>query len=126
MRPSFSLHHLAASRLLRVMALLGWLLMTVSLPIAGGPNGSALNQRAEVSSMTMHTHDVAIAGQHAEHCCGTAAHPSCHCEAMCGSVLLPSVPVLFGPARLAAAHLSMRGVDAPAPDLIPPLRPPAA
>lgn len=126
MHSSFSFRRLATSRLLRVMALLGWLLMTVSVPVASAMAGDASDSHAGMASMTMdHAHAIALDGQHAGHCCGSAAHPACHCEAMCGGVLLPSVPVLFGPARLAEAHVSMRGVDAPAPALIPPLRPPA-
>jgi hypothetical protein len=127
MRSPFSLSRLAASRLLRVMALLGWLLMIVSLPVAGAMANDASNNHAGPASMTMdHAHAISMTGHHADDCCGGTAHPACHCEAMCGSVLLPSVPVLIGPARLAETRVSMRSIDAPTPDLIPPLRPPAA
>ena len=126
MHASFSFRRLAASRLLHVMALLGWLLMTMFVPVASAMAGDTQASHAGMASMAMdHAQAVAMDGQHADHCCGNAAHPACHCEAMCSGVLLPSVPCLFGPARLAEVHVSMRGIDAPAPALIPPLRPPA-
>ena len=102
--------------------------MMVSLPVTGAKASGTSHNHAATASMTMdHVHANAMAGHHAyDDCCGSAAHPACHCEAMCGSALLPSVPIVFGPARLAEAHVSLRGIDAPTPDLIPPLRPPAA
>lgn len=115
-----TLRRVADSRLLRVIALLGWLLMTVFLPAANVMAGETPASHAAAGSPAM------MAAQHADHCCGGTAHPQCHCETLCGSVMLPSVPPLFGPMRLADVHVSMRGIDAPAPESVPPLRPPAA
>jgi hypothetical protein len=127
MHPPFSFRRLAASRLLRVMAVLGWLLTTISLPVAGAMASGTSHSHAATVSMTMdHADTGSMAGHHADECCGSTAHPACHCEAMCGSVLLPAVPTLSGPVRLAEAYIPLHGVEAPAPDLTPPLRPPAA
>ncbi|WP_284321776.1 hypothetical protein [Dyella acidisoli] len=130
MSPLFSLHRFAASRFLRVTALLAWLLMTVSLPAAstaamGGEVHAAAGMTSMMMGHDMHVDAMVTDGHHVDHCCGDTAHPACHCDAMCGSVLLPSVPALFGPVRLADIHVPTRDVDAPTPDLIPPLRPPA-
>jgi|GEM_PF-1151350 len=130
MRSPCSLRRLATSRLLRVMALLGWLLMTVSLPATGAmpgdaPQPHAANMVTMAMDHAMGMNDMATGGHHADHCCGDTAHSACHCEAMCASVLFPTVPTLLGPVRLADVHLPVRDVDAPKPNLIPPLRPPA-
>jgi len=74
----------------------------------------------------MHADVTATDGHHADHCCGDATHVTCHCDAMCGAALLPGVPALHGPVRLAALQIPLRGVAAPSLQLTPPLRPPAA
>lgn len=126
---------MASSRVLRALALLAWLLMAVSLPAASAMAGEAqaMPPAHDLAHMMMDhaapSQAIAMtsqhAGQHADHCCGTSSHSACHCEALCGSVMLPAVPALLGQLRLSDAHVSMRSVDAPTPQLIPPLRPPA-
>jgi hypothetical protein len=125
MYPSFSLHRLATSRLLRVMAVLVWLLTTVSV-LAAPPSAMAnIVQGNGVASAMPMEHAMHAGDHHAGHCCGGTAHPACHCEAMCGTAMLPPVPILHGPVRLAAMRLPMRSIDAPTPVPTPPLRPPA-
>ncbi|MFK2889638.1 hypothetical protein [Dyella flagellata] len=131
MSPSFSPRRVASSRFVRVMALLAWLLMTVSVPaVSAGVMADQHQHSMGMASMTMehamHAGSTAAGGQHADHCCGETTHPACHCEAMCGAALLPCVEALHGPAQLAVMRALMPSLDAPTPDLIPPLRPPAA
>ena len=131
MSPSFSLRRFTTSRLLRVLALLAWLLMTVSMPtvsigaMAGEGHGTA-GMASMMMDHAVQADTMAAAGHHADHCCGDTSHPACHCDAMCAALLLPSVQALHGPLRLAGIPVAMRSVDAPTPDFIPPLRPPAA
>jgi hypothetical protein len=129
MPPSSSLHRIARSRLLRATALLAWLLMAIAMPAAAA--GVPFEQGAPgMASMTMvhamHAGASTAHGHHADHCCGDTLHPSCYCAALCAAALLPVVPALHGPVRLASLHSPMRGRDAPTPAPIPPLRPPAA
>ncbi|RUL71866.1 hypothetical protein [Dyella choica] len=130
MSPSFSLRRFTTSRLLRVMALLAWSLMTVSMPaVSAGVMAGSDHHVASMASMMMdhatHADATTADGLHNDHCCGDTTHAACHCEAMCAAALLPSVAALYGPTRLAVIRASMRSADAPTPDLIPPLRPPA-
>jgi len=108
--------------------LLAWLLMTVSLPAMSvdATAGTAKDGHALVMDHVTHGHAAAISSHHSDRCCGSTTHLACHCEAMCGSLLLPSVSSLYGLTLLATARVPTRHLDAPAPDLIPPLRPPAA
>jgi len=129
MSSSLSLRRFATSRLLCVTALLAWLLMTISLPAASfdamtGQDPVVLGMAAMTMDHAMHADTMTMGGNHVGHCCGDATHPACHCAAMCGAVLLPAVPAWHGPMQLAAVHLSIRGVAAPTPNPIPPLRPP--
>ncbi|WP_188794795.1 hypothetical protein [Dyella nitratireducens] len=126
----FSLRRFATSRLLRVTALLAWLLMAISLPAVSthamhGESHSAAGMASMMMDHATHADAMPANGDHTSHCCGGSTHPSCHCETMCSTVMLPSVPALYGPVRLAATHLSMPSLDTPTPNLIPPLRPPA-
>lgn len=120
-----------ASRCVRAMALLAWLLLTVSLPATSMDTTDGMSQGAQSVGMAamMHdgmSHSAAINGYHADDCCGSPSHPACHCGAMCGSVLLPALSALSGPVMLADAYASLRSIDAPTLHSIPPLRPPAA
>jgi hypothetical protein len=123
---ALSLRRTTASRTLRLMALLAWLLMVVSMPAASAGSMPGMVHGVTSTTMGHAAHAMTMHGHHADHCCGGASHPSCQCEAMCGSVLLPAVPTLYGTAMLAGIQASMRSVDAPTPDRTPPLRPPAA
>lgn len=131
MPSSLPLRRFALSRLPRVAALLAWLLMVISLPLASfnvmaGENHLAAGMAAMTTDHAMHAGATTMSGQHVDHCCGDATHPTCQCAAMCAAALLPSVPALHGPMQLAAIYFSVRGAAAPTPHLIPPLRPPAA
>jgi len=131
MSPSLSLRRFASSRLLRVTTLLAWLLMTLSLPAASfdampGQDRVAHGMAAMAMDHTMHADTMAMGGNHADHCCGNATQPACHCAAMCGAVLLPAVPLWHGPMQLTAVQVPVRGIAAPTPNPIPPLRPPVA
>lgn len=131
MSPSFSLRRFARSRLLRVTAMLAWLLMAISLPAVSahamhGEGNNAAGMASMMMDHAMHADVTATDGHHADHCCGDATHVTCHCDAMCGAALLPGVPALHGPVRLAALQIPLRGVAAPSLQLTPPLRPPAA
>jgi len=126
-----SLRRIAASHWLRAAALLAWWLMAVSLPAASAMAGGAQDMRhahgmtAMAMDHTMPSEAARNIGQHAD-CCGTPSHSTCHCEALCGSVMLPAVPALFGQLLPSAARVSLRSLEAPTPQLIPPWRPPAA
>jgi hypothetical protein len=131
MSSSLSLRRFASSRLLRVTALLAWLLMTLSLQAASfeaipGQDRVAYDVAAMTMDHAMHADAMTAHGHHADHCCGDTAHPACHCAAMCGAVMLPAVPAWHGPMQLAAVQVPVRGLAAPTPNLIPPLRPPLA
>ncbi|GLQ99716.1 hypothetical protein GCM10007863_41360 [Dyella mobilis] len=73
--------------------------------------------------MTHHS----VSGAHRQDdCCGNPAHPACHCDAACGSLLLPALPAWPGGTALAVNYAPFHGRMAPTPPLLPPLRPPAA
>jgi hypothetical protein len=131
MSSSLSTQTFFASRCVRVMALFAWLLLTVSLPatsMGGADDMSQGSRSAEMASMTHEgmNHVASTSLHHAGDCCGTPSHTACHCDAMCGSVLLPGVPALSGSAMLADTYAPLRGINAPTLDPTPPLRPPAA
>jgi hypothetical protein len=117
-----------ASRFMRVLALLAWLmLLVVSLPAAAmGPGMSHGKMSASMASMLAHGMQQPANGHQAEDCCGNPAHADCHCDAMCGNLLLPALPVVLGGHALADSYAALNGIEAPTPDPIPPLRPPAA
>lgn len=132
MSQSFFLRRLSRSPTLRVVMALAWLLMTVSLPDMSAASTVADAQgthtnvaHAVMMDHAMQAHAPATGVHHADHCCGGTAHPVCHCEAMCGSLLLPSVPSLPRLAFLASVRMPVHRLDAPTPNLVPPLRPPA-
>lgn len=126
----FSTRTYLASRCIRAMAMFAWLLLVVSLPATSmGNNVGAMHRDTSTDRVSMAGHGMhltmATGDRHAADCCGNPSHASCHCEAMCANVLLPTVPTVYGPALLADHYESLRGADAPMLDPIPPLRPPA-
>jgi hypothetical protein len=128
MSASFCLHRFTTSRLLRVVAMFAWLLMAISLPAVSAHTMAGEGNNAAAMASMMADHDMhadATDGHHADQCCGNTTHATCHCDAMCGAALLPGVPALHGPARLAALPIPLRGMAAPTLQFTPPLRPPA-
>lgn len=112
------------------MALFAWLLLVLTLPVTSmGNTTGTVHSGTSTHTVSMPGHDMHSAmttgDRHAGDCCGNPSHPGCHCEAMCGNALLPTVPTSYGPALLADRYESLRGADAPTLDPIPPLRPPA-
>jgi hypothetical protein len=130
MSSPLSMRTFRASRFMHVMALFAWLmLVVVSLPsVAMGADMSHGDMPATMGSMMGHGMQPSqpASGHRAQDCCGNPAHADCHCDAMCGNVLLPSFPVLSGTHAPADGYATLYGVDAPTPDPIPPLRPPTA
>lgn len=110
-----------------MFAMLAWLLMAVTMPIASV--GMALHGggMAKTVAVEMSQHPMTVAPHaHASHCCGKVSCGACHCDAMCGGMMLPSVPALFALAWGPEHYVPMRSMDTPGLDPIPPLRPPAA
>ncbi len=111
------------------MAMFAWLLLVVSLPATSmGSTVGAMHRDTSTDTVSMahDMHPTMVTGDHrAADCCGNPSHPTCHCEAMCGNALLPTVPTAYGPALLADRYESLPGANAPTLDPIPPLRPPA-
>lgn len=119
-----SSRHLRASRSLRVLALLAWILLALS-PIVGSAGLARAMGMSPASSHGMQGM-AAHAAQH-DGCCGsTSLHASCQCVSMCGAALLPAATVLPGRAALPAGYAMLRAIDAPGVEPNPPLRPPAA
>ncbi|MBE1160854.1 hypothetical protein [Dyella acidiphila] len=124
-----SMQRIRASRFTRAMALFAWaMLVLLSLPlnaVAEPDAGGAMP--AAMAAMNGHGMPAAaMAGHHHDGCCGSpSSHSSCQCDAMCGSLLLPSAMRLRGPGLLPARYAMFRGVSAPNIASIPPLRPPA-
>jgi hypothetical protein len=128
---SLAMRSFRSPRFVRVMALFAWL-MLVAVPLPTSAMGSIASMShggmpASMVSMMEHGKPQTQSSMrhHAQDCCGDPAHAGCHCDAMCGSVLLPALPVLSGTHRLAGRYATLYGIDAPALDPIPPLRPPA-
>jgi hypothetical protein len=112
----------SASRSARALALFAWLLLALFQPAASLADTAALSHHgmpAQMASMAGH-------GMHHDgDCCGKSIQSACHCDAMCGSALLPATPASHGLTLLAVIYESLPGDDAPTLDPTPPLRPPA-
>lgn len=127
MMVSISMRRIRTSRITRAMALLAWMLL-VMVPLPAGAmaasDGMPMSMGAMVSSQGMH-HDATPESQHAGCCGNPSSHSNCQCDAMCGSVLLPTLAASLSSDAPAARYAMMHSVDAPSIDPIPPLRPPA-
>jgi hypothetical protein len=129
---SLSMRHIQHSRFMRVLALFAWLmLVTVSMPAAAMDMDAGMshaNAPTGMSAMMNPSMPQAPAGamHHAGDCCGHSSHPACHCDAMCGNLLLPVLPAVLRSALPTTYLVAFHGVEAPTLDPIPPLRPPAA
>jgi hypothetical protein len=113
---------------MRVLALFAWLMLVLAAPPAAAM-GSAIGMPHSGMSVAMRSmmgHDAHHAAAHTDGCCGNPAHSTCHCDAMCGTVLLPVVSALSRSSAPVGSYALLRGIDAPTVDPVPPLRPPAA
>lgn len=126
-----SMHQRYATRSVRVLAWFAWLLMVLPTYAASASSVSNVSHTAptagEVVAVGLHVSDHMVAhGQHGDGCCGKSNHGACHCDAMCGAALLPSVPFAARTSLPAATRYALLlGSDAPTRDPIPPLRPPS-
>jgi hypothetical protein len=120
------MHSFRASRFMRVMALFAWLmLMVTSSPVVAMGSGMASGDMP-VNMAAMMGHTAPASSHHGQDCCGGPTHADCHCDAMCGGMLVPALPILSGSPAPAERYAVLYGIDAPMPDPNPPLRPPAA
>jgi hypothetical protein len=127
-----SLRSLVRSHCLRTMAVLAWL-MLVSTSLFAAPMlmgaGGALQEAVPTASGHQHQ---GMAGMHQEStltsdmtCCNPHMVQGCDCHSLCGNVLSPLAVSTPAPLLLAATHGHVFQRRAPAPNTVPPLRPPS-
>jgi hypothetical protein len=129
---SISLRRLAHSHCLRTMAVLAWL-MLVSTSLLAAPmlmGTGVATQTVQTPSEYQHqdmtkmqlgptlTSDMS--------CCNDFTFQGCNCHSLCGSVLSPVAVPAPAPVMFATTYVRLFDQRAPAPNTMPPLRPPSA
>ncbi len=129
---TFSLRRLARAHCLRTMALLAWL-MLVSTSLAASPMlmGTDAGPQA-VQTTSSHQHHGMASMQQGQtltsdmSCCNDYMVHGCSCHSLCGNVLSPVAVLAPAPVMFAATYVRLFDLRAPAPNTVPPLRPPSA
>ena len=128
---NFSLRLLARSRCLRVLSVMAWLMLVssslVAAPMLMGANGAT--QGVQTESSHQH-HDMATMQQGSMlapdlSCCNDHMVQGCNCHSLCGNLLSPVSVLAPASMSFAAVYAQVFDPTAPAPNTVPPLRPPS-
>lgn len=129
---TISLRRLAHSHCLRTMAVLAWL-MLVSTSLAAAPMLMGTDAAPQaVQTTSSHQHQGMASMQQGPtltsdmSCCNDYTVPGCSCHSLCGNVLSPVAVLAPAPMMFAATYARLFDRRAPAPNAVPPLRPPSA
>ncbi len=113
------------------MALLAWLMLVSTSLFAAPMLMGAAGVPQAVPTTSSHQHQ-GMAGMHQGStltsdmtCCNAHMVHGCDCHSLCGNVLSPSAVLTPAPLMLAATHGPLFQRRAPAPNTVPPLRPPS-
>ncbi len=128
---TISLRRLVRSHCLRTMAVLAWL-MLVSTSLAAAPMFMGANGAPQaVHATSEHQHHGMASMQQAPtqasdmSCCNDHTVQGCSCHSLCGNVLSPVAVLAPAPVTFAATYARLSDRRAPAPNALPPLRPPS-
>lgn len=131
---SVSLRRIARSRGLRALGVLAWLMLALGALTTTPPGAAGLDRGAMHATMAQAGESAAHARMHHSaaccdlqgHCGGTTIDHGCACQGLCTYALpMPSAD-LIAPAPVAVAHARSNRERMPAPETVPPLRPPLA
>lgn len=128
---TISLRRLAHSRYLRMMAVLAWLMLAstslIAAPMSMGKDGAP----QVVQSTSGHQHQGMARMQQVAtpapdmSCCNKHMVRGCGCHSVCGNVLSLVAVLTPFPVMFAVTYARLFDRRAPAPNTVPPLRPPS-